>query len=185
VKNRKLVILIVLAVVLVSVSISIYLNKKATPHYQYAYLDTNKVVQTYNQSAEFQQLYQKAEKELNEFGHSLQEQINKEVSDLEKEKEKQKQGKSAAKQRALDEEYGKKLQKLYEEKQVELDNKKAEIYAQLDQNLLMKIKEATAKIAKKRGLPLVVDERAIYYGGIDLTEQVLTVLKNGGVQENE
>jgi outer membrane protein len=185
VKNRKLVILIVLALFLILVSISIYLKQTATLQCQYAYINTNKLVQTYKQSVEFQQLYQKTEKEFQEFGRSLQEQTKKAVSALEKEKEKQKQGKSAAEKRLLDEEYEKKLQNLYGEKQVELNNKKTKLYARLEQNLLVKIKEATAKVAQEEEVPLVVEEGAIYYGGIDLTEQVLTVLKNGGVQGNE
>lgn len=185
VKNRKLIILIVLALFLILVSISIYLKQTATLQCQYAYINTNKLVQTYKQSVEFQQLYQKTEKEFQEFGRSLQEQTKKAVSALEKEKEKQKQGKSAAEKRLLDEEYEKKLQNLYGEKQVELNNKKTKLYARLEQNLLVKIKEATAKVAQEEEVPLVVEEGAIYYGGIDLTEQVLTVLKNGGVQGNE
>ena len=85
----------------------------------------------------------------------------------------------------IEEEYGEKLRKLYQERQAETEKKQNEFYAQLDQAIFSKINEVTTKVAEQEGRPLVVVKKAVYYGGKDLTPQVLAMLKNSGEQGNE
>ena len=184
-KNKKTFIFIVLVFALTSVLVFVFLKRMTTPRYQYAYIDVQQLAQAYNQTEEFQELYQKINEEFNSFNHALQEEADRQVETIKKEKENRKKGKNASEQRKIEEEYGEKLRKLYQERQAETEKKQNEFYAQLDQAIFSKINEVTTKVAEQEGRPLVVVKKAVYYGGKDLTPQVLAMLKNSGEQGNE
>ncbi|HBT16575.1 MAG TPA: hypothetical protein DEB05_06420, partial [Firmicutes bacterium] len=75
-KNKKTFIFIVLALALTSVLVFVFLKRTTTPRYQYAYIDVQQLVQAYNQTEEFQELYQKINEEFNSFNHALQEEAD-------------------------------------------------------------------------------------------------------------
>ncbi|HKM17727.1 MAG: hypothetical protein GX228_03300 [Firmicutes bacterium] len=77
------------------------------------------------------------------------------------------------------------LQAEYEEKSEGLSNEEAgqlfmEYQAKLEAIELeysSKVDEAVAKVAGKKDLQVVVDASAVLYGGVDITEDVLAILK--------
>lgn len=66
------------------------------------------------------------------------------------------------------------LQLLASRYQEEISQKDQE----LTRSLLEEIKQAVAEVAKEKGLPLVLDEKVVLYGGQNLTAEVIKRLKS-------
>ncbi len=149
------------------------------------YIDTNRLAEAYNETAEFQEFYRKLEQEFTQFGQALQEETAEQLKALEKEEENAKKGKSTAVQSQIAEEYGTKRRDLYAEQQTKLENKRAELNDRLNQNLRQRINEAAGKVGKREGVTLILLDQVVYYGGKDLTGQVLTALVGSGEKGND
>lgn len=182
--NQKKMILVASAIVFSAVLFFVS-RQWIAPRYQYGIIDTTLIAEAYNQTAEFQEIYQKLDREFTDFGQALQEETAQQVEALEKEKENQKKGKSSTAQDQIEEEYGVKLRELYAEKQAEMENKQVELNKRLNQNLQTRIDEVVTKVAKKEGVSLIISDQVVYYGGKDLTGQVLTKLADNGEKGNE
>lgn len=83
--------------------------------------------------------------------------------------ERQKDLDSKTKGKELTDEERKQITELvskYEEEIQELDRK-------LTEKLLEDVKTAAEKVAKKKGLIIVIEKEAVFYGGVDITEEVI------------
>ena len=158
------------------------------PHFQtgaIGYIDPTRLAEAYNETAEFQARYQELEREFDEFGRALQEETAEQLKALEKEEAEAKRGKSATDQSKIAEEYGAKRREFYAEQQRKMENKQAELNNRLNQNLRTRISEAAAKVAKQEGVSAILLDQVVYYGGKDLTAQVLNGLVGSGGGGND
>jgi outer membrane protein len=104
-------------------------------------------------------------------------QVQKELAALQKEfgerqkkiQDAQKSGKSQAELQKLIEQYEKEL--------IPLKQRAAQLDARLSADVRTKIIGQIQAIAKKRKVDLVLDKGAVYYGGVDLTDDVIKALK--------
>ncbi|NLW55533.1 MAG: OmpH family outer membrane protein [Firmicutes bacterium] len=186
--KKKKLLLAVAALLLTALLLFAVWQWLVAPRYQagqIGYIDTTRLAEAYDETAEFQKLYQELEQEFNDFGQTLQEETAEQLEALETEEEKAKKGKNATVQSKIAEEYGAKRRELYAEQQKRMESKRAELNNRLNQNLRTRINEAAAKVAKQEGVSVILLDQVVYYGGKDLTAQVLTGLVGNGEGGND
>ena len=66
-------------------------------------------------------------------------------------------------------------QRYYTQTQERLENKQKELM----DPVLKKIEENIQKIAKKKGLSVVVEKSTVVFGGVDITDEVAKALQSG------
>jgi outer membrane protein len=86
--------------------------------------------------------------------------------------ERQKDLDAKTKGKELTDEEKKQISELISKYEEEIENKDKELTAKLFEE----IKLAIEKVAKRRGLILVVEKQSVFYGGIDITEEVIAEL---------
>jgi Skp family chaperone for outer membrane proteins len=115
-------------------------------------------------------------------GKQIQVDLQKRRQEYQKEVEgKQKLIEDAKKDKKSDDEVKKMIEKVEGElrpKQEELLQYEAEVQGRL----VSKIKEITKSVSKKYGIDVVIDRRAAYVGGFDLTDFVVEKLNGGGAE---
>lgn len=120
-------------------------------------------------------------REYNSYTQYIQSEYNNAMKRLEDEKKKAKEGKSAEEQKKIDEKYQDLQKKKHEEIQKKVDEKKNQIQEELtaaNETALKKVKQFIAEVAKNQGVSLVLEEKVLFFGGVDLTEKV--IIAGGG-----
>ncbi|MGI5871892.1 MAG: OmpH family outer membrane protein [Bacillota bacterium] len=120
-------------------------------------------------------------REYNSYTQYIQLEYNNAMKRLEDEKKKAKEGKSAEEQKKIDEKYQDLQKKKHEEIQKKVDEKKNQIQEELtaaNETALKKVKQFIAEVAKNQGVSLVLEEKVLFFGGVDLTEKV--IIAGGG-----
>lgn len=118
--------------------------------------------------------------EYNLFAQYIQTEHKNALKTLEDEKNKAKQGKSAEEQRNIDAKYEDMQRKKTEEIQKKVDQKKTEIGEKINENnqaTINKVKKIIEQVAKADGISLVMEEKVVYFGGVNLTQKVLDTAK--------
>lgn len=183
--KKKRIITVLCILVLAAVIVVSGWLRLTGPRYDYAYVDPQQLVAAFQQTAEFQRLRQTTENEYSRYVEQWQATTEEELAALKREKTQQQKGKSPAEQRRIEEEFGTELRNLYATKQTELEAKQASLNGQLEKAVQERLTQLTAQVARAEGIPHVLSGQVVYFGGLDLTERVLTNLKNSGEQEHE
>jgi outer membrane protein len=144
------------------------------------YLDMQRIQQELPAFQELQDLIKRRNVEFNYFGNYLQTQQDNEFVALEKEKEAESKGKSEAERKEIEAKYQEKamaISKDYQNK-LETENNRlsAEIQGQHDE-IMAAINRTLEAIAKKEGYAIILEKSVVYYGGEDITEQVIEALR--------
>lgn len=144
------------------------------------YLDMQRIQQELPAFQELQELLQRKNAEFNSYGNYLQMQQNNEFAALEKEKEVECEGKSEAERKEIEAKYQAKameISKSYQNK-LETENNRlsAEVQGQHDE-IMVAIERTLETIAKKAGYAIILEKSVVYYGGEDITEQVIEALQ--------
>ncbi len=116
------------------------------------------------------------EKEMNAYREELSKQWQSYLAALNKEKESRLAGKSAAEKKAIEAEYAQKIQAKQEEMNRRLQAKRDELQKKLDAETHQadtKVKEAIAAVCREKGMAVVLNKTAVYFGGVDITEAVI------------
>lgn len=144
------------------------------------YVDMQRLQKELSLFQDFQELLQQKNAEYNSFGTYLQTQQNNELSALEKQKEAEIKGKSEAERKEIEAKYQEQALKLIKSYQQKLEAENArlsgEVQAKHDE-ILARIEKTLEEIAKKEGYAIILEKTVVYYGGVDLTEQVIAALQ--------
>ncbi len=144
------------------------------------YVDMQRLQKELPLFQDFQELLQQKNAEYNSFGTYLQTQQNNELSALEKQKEAEIKGKSEAERKEIEAKYQEQALKLIKSYQQKLEAENArlsgEVQAKHDE-ILARIEKTLEEIAKKEGYAIILEKTVVYYGGVDLTEQVIAALQ--------
>jgi outer membrane protein len=146
------------ALVAAAVAVST-LSANAAFAYTIGYVDTQKVLMSYQGARSAQAEMQK---ELQQYQQEF-------AARQKKIAEAQKAGKSQAE-----------LQKMtaqYEQELAPLKQRAQSLEAKLSANVKTKVEAQITQIAKRRHVDVVIDKAAVLYGGVDLTPDVLNALK--------
>lgn len=112
----------------------------------------------------------------------------KEISNLDQSLRKELMEKQSKLQQAMQQKKSKEeLEKMYKQYKAELDKKESSARKTLDEkqknimkmrdSLKLKVENAIKDIAKQKNITYVVDKQAMFYGGIDITNDVLGKIK--------
>lgn len=129
---------------------------------------------------DLQELLQQKNAEFNSFGTYLQTQQNNEFSALEKQKEAELKGKSEAERKEIEAKYQEKALQIVRNYQQKLEAENArlsgEVQAKHDE-IMEKIEKTLEEIAGKEGYAIILEKSVVFYGGVDITEQVIAALQ--------
>ena len=144
------------------------------------YIDMQRLQNELPLFQDLQELLQQKNAEFNTFGAYLQTQQNNEFSALEKQKEAELKGKSEAERKEIEAKYQDKALKIIRSYQQKLEEENArlsgEVQAKHDE-IMARIEKTLEEIARKEGYAIVLEKGVVYYGGVDLTEQVIAALQ--------
>lgn len=129
---------------------------------------------------ELQEQARSKEIELNTFAQYVQAQFNNNRTRLEKERDQKKEGKSADQQVVIDQEYDELINKANTEKNQKIEAERVRLSAELQREadkLLEELRKIVEKVAAEEGVSVVLEEKLVYYGGIDLTDKVIAAMK--------
>lgn len=119
------------------------------------YLEVDKILITYKAAKKFQEDFKKKQEDYEKF-------VSKKQKEIEKAEEK---GKSKEE-----------IKKLLETMETEIRPKQEEILAfrsQFEQQLITEVMSTAKVVAKEYGIDVVLDKRAVYSGGFDLTDFII------------
>lgn len=140
------------------------------------YIDMQRLQQELPVFQELQELLQRKNEEFNSYGNYLQTQQRNEFAALEKEKAAALKGKSEAERKEIEAKYEEKALEIARnyQRKLEAENNRlsGEVQAKHDE-IMAKIEKILAEIAKKDGYAIILEKSVVYYGGEDLTEQVI------------
>lgn len=140
------------------------------------YIDMQRLQQELPAFQELQELLQRKNEEFNSYGNYLQTQQRNEFAALEKEKAAELKGKSEAERKEIEAKYEEKASQIAKnyQRKLEAENSRlsGEVQAKHDE-ILAEIEKILGEIAKKGGYAVILEKSVVYYGGEDLTEQVL------------
>lgn len=140
------------------------------------YIDMQRLQRELPVFQEFQELLQQKNEEFNSYGNYLQTQQRNEFAALEKEKAAEIKGKSEAERKAIEAKYEEKASEIVKnyQRKLEAENTRlsGEVQAKHDE-ILAEIEKILGEIAKKGGYAVILEKSVVYYGGEDLTEQVI------------
>ena len=140
------------------------------------YIDMQRLQQELPVFQELQEFLQQKNDEFNSYGIYLQTQQRNEFAALEKERATEIKGKSEAERKEIEAKYEEKaaeIAKNYQRK-LEAENTRlsGEVQAKHDE-ILAEIEKILEEIAKKGGYAVILEKSVVYFGGTDLTEQVI------------
>lgn len=140
------------------------------------YIDMELIQSSLQEFKDFQTLTKNKDAELNSFVQYIQTQFTNTRSSLEKERDEKKKGKSAEEQETIDSEYNELLKQALEENQQKLEGERARLTAEIQREydkVMEKLQAVVEQAANEAGVSIVLEKRLVFYGGVDLTEQVL------------
>ena len=144
------------------------------------YIEKQRLQEELPQYQELQELFESKQVEFNSFGAYIQTQLNNELSKLEKDKNNEVKGKSEAEVKAIEAKYQEKAEKTIPSYQQRLDEENDRLIGELrikEEEIDNKIRKVLGEIANKNGYAIILEKSVVYWGGVDLTDQVLTALK--------
>jgi len=143
------------------------------------YVDLQRLRNELPQFQDLQELLQQKNAEFNSYGAYLQTQQNNELRDLEKQKEAELKGKAEAERKEIEAKYQEQARKIIKSYQQKLEAENArlsgEVQAKHDE-IMAQIEQILAEIAKKEGYAIILEKSIVYYGGADLTDQVIAAM---------
>jgi Skp family chaperone for outer membrane proteins len=125
---------------------------------------------------ELQKYNQRMSEELAAYIQLLQVQAKNSVQAIEEERAQKKQGKSADEQKKIDATYDDQRQQKLQEYQKQIDQKRTELSAKVNEQnkqTFDKVKKLIENVAKSQNISVVMDDRVLFYGGVDLTKKVI------------
>lgn len=153
-------------------------SKKSTV----GYIDMQRLQQELEVFHELQELLAQKNEEFNSYRNYLQTQQRNDLTALEKEKAAALKGKSEAERKKIEAEYENKAYEIVKnyQKKLEAENNRlsGEVQAKHDE-IIAEIEKILAEIAKKEGYAIILEKSVVYYGGVDLTEQVIAAFEQG------
>lgn len=146
-----------------------------TSSFSVGYVDMDTLQKTLPDFIDLQNYTGQMYQELADFNKYLSTQAKNSLQALDNEQTKAKQGKTADEQKNIDDQYTKLKQDKYNEFQKQADQKRSELGAKVNeqtQATMAKVKKIIEQVAKNENIGLVMDERALFFGGVDLTKKV-------------
>jgi len=144
------------------------------------YIDMQRLQKELPHFQDLQELLQQKNAEFNSYGAYLQTQQNNELNTLEKQKEAELKGKSEAERKEIEAKYQEKALAIVRNNQKKLEAENArlsgEVQAKHDEIMAL-IRKTLEEIAKKEGYAIILEKNVVYYGGVDLTDQVSAALQ--------
>lgn len=174
--TKWLIPVVLIAILALTISSLVSAQSKMTV----GYIEMQRLQQELPQYQELQELFESKNAEFNTFGAYIQTQHNNELSKLDKEKNAEIKGKSEAEVKAIEAKYLEKAEKLvatYQQKLEEENNRLAGEVRVKEEEIISKIRKALEEICNKNGYSVVLEKSVVYYGGEDLTDQVIADLK--------
>ena len=144
------------------------------------YVDMQRIQKELPAFQELQDLLQRKNAEFNSFGNYLQTQQNNEFATLEREKEAESKGKSEAERKEIEAKYQEKALSISKNYQKKLEAENSRLSAELQAGhdaIMATITNTLESIAKKEGYSVILEKSMVYYGGEDVTEQVIEALQ--------
>lgn len=144
------------------------------------YVDNERIVNELPDYKSFQNYVKDKQSQFNVYQSALLQQHNIDLKDLDEKAKKEKNGKSTEEQAAVDKKYSDLVQKKTDEIKAQLDQKRAEAMKMLnDQKKVIddKVLKIISDIAKDKKLTVVIDKKAVYFGGADITDAVIEKAK--------
>ncbi|NLW55532.1 MAG: OmpH family outer membrane protein [Firmicutes bacterium] len=176
-KMKKWLIPVVLMAVLALVLTSLASAQSKTT---VGYIEKQRLQQELPQYQELQELFESKQAEFNTFGAYIQTQLNNELAKLEREKNAEVKGKSEAEVKTIEAKYQEKAEKTIQSYQQKLDEENERLIGELrikEEEIDRQIRKVLEERANKNGYSIVLEKSVVYYGGVDLTDQVITALK--------
>ena len=144
------------------------------------YIDMQRLQQELPVFQELQEFLQQKNDEFNSYGIYLQTQQRNEFAALEKERATEIKGKSEAERKEIEAKYQEKALAIVRNNQKKLEAENArlsgEVQAKHDEIMAL-IRKTLEEIAKKEGYAIILEKNVVYYGGVDLTDQVSAALQ--------
>ncbi|HHT48810.1 MAG TPA: OmpH family outer membrane protein [Firmicutes bacterium] len=140
------------------------------------YVDMQRLQQELSAFQDFQELLQQKNEEFNSYGNYLQTQQKNEFAALEKEKAAAIKGKSEAERQEIEAKYQEKALAIAKEYQRKLEAENTRLSGEVQakhEEIMAEIESILEEIAKKGGYAVILEKSMVYYGGEDLTEQVI------------
>ncbi len=176
--------IVILTVVLLLGSLTWAATKTAkTSNSPVGYVDMERIQKEHPDFISFAELVKDKEAEFNFFKNYLNKQLEGLSKDLQKKVDQEKSGKSADEQAKIQQKYQEEFQKKSGELNNQLTQKNNEISGYLSQQrkvITDKLMNIIEEIAKEKDLSLVVDKSTRFYGGNDITDEVLKKVKASG-----
>ncbi|MGQ9778360.1 MAG: OmpH family outer membrane protein [Bacillota bacterium] len=140
------------------------------------YIDLDQIHERFPDFARLQEIKAAYEKELNTFANYQRQSLATYLQELEKKQDEESAGKSETEKQEIVRKYEKMAQDKATEVQQLVQQKNRELQAKLDQEVAKveeKLRQVIEAVASQKGLNLVLVKSAVYYGGIDLTQEVI------------
>ncbi len=170
----------ILAIILFAGSFSWAAATTKAPNSTIGYVNMDRIQKEHPDFISFAELVKDKEAEFNFFQSYLNKQLEGISRDLKNKIEQEKSGKSATEQSKIEQKYQDEFQKKTAELKNQLTQKNTEITSYVNQQkkvIMDKLTKTIEEIAKDKNLTLVLDKSACYYGGIDITGDVLDKVK--------
>lgn len=129
----------------------------------------------YQRLGELKQTY---EEEMQKYREYLEGQMRSVQMELKRQQEAESEGKSSAEKKAIERKYADLFQEKIAETNAKIQTRLLELQKKLDAESAQadaKVKEIIAAISQEKGLAVVLNKTAVYYGGIDITADVIAM----------
>lgn len=140
------------------------------------YIDLEQVHARFPEFTHLQEIKKAYENELNSFANYQRQSLATYLQELEKKKEEELTGKNEAQKQQIEVKYDEMAQAKATEINQSIQKKNRELQDKLDQELAKAeegLRRTIEAVGAEKGLNLVLVKSAIYYGGVDLTEDVI------------
>jgi outer membrane protein len=171
---------VILTVILLVGGFSWAASSTKAPDSAIGYVDMERIQKEHPDFIGFTDLVKDKEAEFNFFQSYLNKQLESISRDLKSKIEQEKSGKSAVEQSKIEQKYQDEFQKKTMELKNQLTQKNNEITGYVSQQkkaIMDKLTKMIEEIAKNKNLTLVLDKSVRFYGGIDITSDVLDKVK--------
>ncbi|MCL6614887.1 MAG: OmpH family outer membrane protein [Firmicutes bacterium] len=140
------------------------------------YIDLEQVYARFPEFTRLQEIRKAYENELNSFANYQRQSLATYLQELEKKKEEESAGKTEAQKQEIERKYDELDQKKATEIDQSIQQKNRELQDKLDRELAKaeeRLRQVIETVGAEKGLNLVLVKSAIYYGGVDLTDDVI------------
>ena len=176
-KMKKMLIpVVVIAVLALALTGLVSAQTKTT----IGYIDRQQLQKELPQYQELQEHFESKQAEFSSFGAYIQTQLNNELNKLEKEKNAEIKGKSEAEIKTIEAKYNERAEKTIQSYQQKLDAENERLTGELrlkEEEIDKQIRKVLEQIASKNGYAIILEKSVVYWGGVDLTDQVIAALK--------